>query len=310
MTANNAAMRREAASIISGHPMFGSDYHRIAEAIRFIEARVEQQPSLMEMARHLGLSTFHFQRLFRRWAGITPKDFLQFLTLVRAKRELADSASLLQTSLAVGLSGPGRLHDLFLSLESITPGEFKRGGAGLDIAWAVHPTPFGDALFAVTPRGLCGLSFVDGNDSALDHLRGRWPEARLRQSAEITSPVAAEVARRMRGLAAKPLRLVLKGTPFQVQVWAALLAIPEGQVTSYRHLAALAGAPTAARAVGGAVGANPIGYLIPCHRVIRDTGAIGDYRWGAPRKSILLAVEAARHRGEAPRDIAGESRAQ
>jgi AraC family transcriptional regulator of adaptative response/methylated-DNA-[protein]-cysteine methyltransferase len=294
MNSTYTAMHLNHSSIMSGRRMIGSDYHRIAEAIRFIESRVEEQPTLNEVARHLGLSPFHTQRLFRRWAGITPKDFLQFLTLVRAKRQLASSSSLLDASIRVGLSGPGRLHDLFLTLEAVTPGEFKRGGAGLTISWAIHPTPFGEALFATTERGLCGLSFVDETNGALEELRTRWPEARLHQSSDLTAAVASQIAERMRGLAREPLRLVLKGTPFQIQVWAALLTIPEGQVTSYRRLAELAGVPTAARAVGSAVGANPIGYLIPCHRVIRETGAIGEYRWGSQRKTILLAVEAAR----------------
>jgi AraC family transcriptional regulator of adaptative response/methylated-DNA-[protein]-cysteine methyltransferase len=300
MTSSNTAMRRDDPPIMSDRPMFGSDYHRIAEAIRFIESRVEEQPSLRDVASHLGLSPFHFQRLFRRWAGITPKDFLQFLTLGRAKRQLAASTNLLETSMTVGLSGPGRLHDLFLSLEAVTPGEFKRGGAGLEIAWGVHPTPLGDALFATTGRGLCGLFFVEARDSAREELRARWPAARLREDANLTAPTANEVARRMRGLTHKPLRLVLKGTPFQIQVWAALLSIPEGQVTSYRGLALRSGAPSAARAVGTALGANPIGYLIPCHRVIRETGAIGDYRWGGQRKAILLALESARSHARAP----------
>src|SRR5215467_9839790 len=231
---NVTVMRCDDAPIISERPMFGSDYHRVGEAIRFIDAHVEDQPSLAEVADHLGLSPFHFQRLFRRWAGITPKDFLQFLTLVRAKRHLAASVSLLETSLQVGLSGPGRLHDLFLSVEAMTPGEFKRGAEGLEIVWGVHPTP---------------------------------------------------------------LHLVPKGTPFQIQVWSALLEIPEGETASYSRIAALAGSPSAVRAVGTALGANPIGYLIPCHRIIRSTGAVGDYRWGARRKTMLLAVEAARRAG-------------
>jgi AraC family transcriptional regulator of adaptative response/methylated-DNA-[protein]-cysteine methyltransferase len=308
-TISTTAVRRSSNPITYSPAMFGSDYHRVSQAIRFIESRVEEQPGLSDIARHLGLSPFHFQRLFRRWAGITPKDFLQFLTLARAKRELAASRSLLEASLCVGLSGPGRLHDLFLSLESVTPGDFKRQGAGLEIDWAVHPTPFGDALFAATKRGLCGLAFVDSRASALEELRTRWPGAELRESSALTSAVAREVSSRMRGLATTPLHLVLKGTPFQVQVWTALLGIPEGQVASYRSISALVGAPTAARAVGAALGANPIAYLIPCHRVIRETGEMADYRWGVRRKSILLAVEAARWHARAPSRPTEEQRA-
>src|SRR5262249_26601147 len=183
---NVTVMRCDDAPIISERPMFRSDYNRVGEAIRFIDAHVEGQPSLAEVANHLGLSPFHFQRLFHRWAGLTPKDFLQFLTLVRAKRHLAASTSLLETSFQVGLSGPGRLHDLFLSVEAMTPGDFKRGGEGLEIAWAVHPTPFSEALFACTTRGLCGLSFVEENGSPLDELRLRWPAAPLREAAQLT----------------------------------------------------------------------------------------------------------------------------
>jgi len=302
-------MHCESAPIISERPMFRSDYNRVGEAIRFIDAHVEAQPSLAEVANHLGLSPFHFQRLFHRWAGLTPKDFLQFLTLVRAKRHLAASTSLLETSFQVGLSGPGRLHDLFLSVEAMTPGEFKRGGEGLEIAWAVHPTPFGEALFACTARGLCGLSFIEENSSPLEELRLRWPAARLREASQLTAPVAAEVDRRMRGLTQRPLHLVLKGTPFQIQVWSALLRIREGETASYSRIAALAGSPSAVRAVGTALGANPIGYLIPCHRVIRNTGAIGDYRWGEQRKTMLLAVEAARRAGASAEAVSPEGRA-
>lgn len=282
-------------------PAAGSDYQRIASAIHFIEENVEQQPSLEDVAAHLGLSPFHAQRLFRRWAGITPKDFLQQLTLIRAKRLLAGTTSVLETSLAVGLSGPGRLHNLFLGLEAMTPGEFKRGAAGLEIAWSIEETPFGEALLALTERGLCGLTFVDGSrEEALDELRARWPGATFREDARRVAPVAKEVVSRMHGLATQPLRLVLKGTPFQVQVWQALLSIPEGRVATYQTLATSIGAARAQRAVGSALGQNPIGFLIPCHRVIRGTGAIGDYRWGALRKTTLLALETARHGAGGP----------
>ncbi len=279
----------------------GSDYHRIAEAIRFIETNVEGQPRLEDVAGHLGLSPFHTQRLFLRWAGVSPKDFLQQLTLIRAKGELLASASLLDASHAVGLSGPGRLHDLFLGLEAMTPGEFKRGAEGVAIGWAVHPTPFGDALFGVTARGLAALTFVDregegGRAEAIADLAARWPNATLREDAAITKPYADEVSRRMRGEIGAPLALVLKGTPFQVQVWRALLEVPEGRVTTYGELATRLDMERAPRAVGNACGQNPIAFLIPCHRVLRATGAIGDYRWDPLRKRALLAAEAARSR--------------
>lgn len=272
-----------------------SDYSRVEAAIRYLEDHARDQPSLGELARHVGLSEFHFQRLFRRWAGVTPKDFLQCLTLSHAKALLAESASLLETSQEVGLSGPGRLHDLFLNLESMTPGDYKRGGLGLAIHWGVHPTPFGEALFAATERGLCGLGFLEeGPGTALAELRERWPEATLVQEPARTAQIAQSVASRMRGEPATPLALLLAGSPFQVQVWKAMLAIPDGRVASYHGLARLAGTPGASRAVGTAAAHNPIGYLIPCHRVIRSTGVLGGYHWGGLRKQALLAVEGAR----------------
>jgi AraC family transcriptional regulator, regulatory protein of adaptative response / methylated-DNA-[protein]-cysteine methyltransferase len=276
--------------------MSGSDYSRVEAAIQYLTDHAQEQPTLAEVAAHIGLSEFHFQRLFRQWAGVTPKDFLQSLTLSRAKHLLGESRSLLETSLTLGLSGSSRLHDLFLSLEAMTPGEFKRGGAGLKIHWGVHATPFGEALFAVTDRGLCGLSFVGDapRDEAVGQLQSRWPEAELSEVSIRIEPVAREVLSRMQGSAAQPLSLVLKGSPFQIKVWEALLAIPEGQVTSYQSLAQMIGSPSAPRAVGSAVAMNPIAYLIPCHRVIRATGAIGEYHWGNVRKQAILGVEGAR----------------
>ncbi len=278
--------------------MSGSDYSRVEQAIRYLEHHAQDQPDLLVLARQAGLSTFHFQRLFRRWAGITPKAFLQCLTLGHAKTLLAESRSLLDTSQELGLSGTGRLHDLFLNLEAMTPGEYKRAGAGLVIRWGVHATPFGAALFAVTERGLCALSFLeeDAPGTALAKLRTRWPGATLVEEALATEPCALEVTARMLGTARQPLSLLLQGSPFQIKVWQALLAIPDGQVASYQGLAELAGFPKASRAVGSALARNPIGYLIPCHRVIRATGALGEYQWGTARKRALLAVEGARLR--------------
>jgi len=276
--------------------MGSSDYSRVAEAIDYLEAHAADQPSLAAVAGQVGLSAFHFQRLFKRWAGVSPKDFLGCLTLQRAKGLLGDSRSLLDASLELGLSGPSRLHDLFLKVEAMTPGEFKRGGGGLAIRWGSHDTPFGEALFAVTDRGLCGLSFLGEAplETEVERLRARWPEADLREDPTRTAPLAAEVASRMRGGPRQPLSLVLRGSPFQVKLWEALLAIPEGAATSYQGLARLIDAPGASRAVGTALGLNPIGYLIPCHRVIRASGAVGDYRWGRIRKQALLGVEGAR----------------
>jgi len=276
--------------------MSGSDYTRVERAIRYLEAHAQEQPSLPELARQAGLSEYHFQRLFRRWAGVSPKDFLQCLTLSRAKVLLAASASLMDTSLELGLSGPGRLHDLFLGLEAMTPGEFKRGGEGLTLQWGVHATPFGEALFALAPRGICGLSFLEGASraEAVADFQERWPAARLVEDSRRTEHLADEVVARMRGAVPRPLSLVVRGSPFQVKVWQGLLAIPEGRVASYQGLARAIGEPHASRAVGTALSQNPIGYLIPCHRVIRATGAVGEYCWGALRKQALLGVEGAR----------------
>lgn len=276
--------------------MSQSDYSRIEQAIRLLQSRAREQPSLAEVAQAAGLSEFHFQRLFQRWAGISPKRFLQVLTLAEAKRMLAGSRSLLDTSYEVGLSSPSRLHDLFLSLECMTPGEYKARAAGLTIRWGVEETPFGPALFAALDRGLCGLSFLadDDPEAAFAQLRERWPEATLEAAPTAVRPLAEAFAARMAGRVDQPLSLVLKGTPFQLRTWEALLRIPAGHALAYADVAKLTGSPGASRAVGSAVGANPIAGLIPCHRVIQGTGAIGDYRWGAPRKAALLAVERGR----------------
>lgn len=281
-----------------------SDFARIARAIVYLQTHAARQPALAEVAAALGLSGFHFHRLFHRWAGVTPKDFLQLLTLRHAKELLAQSRTVLETSLEVGLSGPGRLHDLFVGLEAMTPGEFKAEAGTLEICWGVHATPYGWALIATTDRGVCGFSFLAdqpgvgdaaGRARAMADLRARWPGATLRRDPVRTAPVAAEVSARMAGQRpGRPLSVLLRGTPFQTQVWRALLAIPEGQVWSYAELARRAGCPGAVRAVGTALGQNPVGYLIPCHRVVRATGAAGEYRWGTTRKQVLLATEGAR----------------
>lgn len=273
-----------------------SDYARIDRAIRYLQAHLREQPGLAEVAAEVGLSEFHFQRLFQRWAGVSPKRFLQFLTLQEAKRLLDETRSVLDTSLDVGLSGPSRLHDLFLGLERMTPGEYKARARGLTLRWGVEETPFGPALFAALDRGLCGVSFLaeDGERGAVEALRARWPGAALAHDAVAVRDHAAALRRRMAGEPGAPIGLVLKGTPLQLKVWEALLRIPPGRVVSYGDLAALAGVPQAVRAVGTAVGQNPIAVLIPCHRVIQATGAFGEYRWGAARKMALLGVERAR----------------
>ncbi|MBI3957472.1 MAG: methylated-DNA--[protein]-cysteine S-methyltransferase [Chloroflexi bacterium] len=270
------------------------DYALVAQAIRYIESHRREQPELVAIAGHVGLSEFHFQRLFSRWAGVSPKRFLQALTVEEARRALTRSASVLDAAYDTGLSGPGRLHDLFVQCQAATPGEVKSGGAGLTIRYAIQPTPFGDALIGVTERGICALSFVaDGEESsAVDELRRRWPAARLvadrAESAAIAQRIFSGATQRD-----EPLHLYIKGTNFQMQVWQALLRVPTGSLTTYGDLARTIGRPSAARAVGSAVSSNVIAWLIPCHRVIRQTGVVEGYRWGSERKRAMLGWEAA-----------------
>ena len=284
-----------------------SDYFRVEQAIRFLDAAAPSQPTLGDVAAHVGLSEAHFQRLFTRWAGVSPKRFVQFQTVEHAKRLLRESRSVLGASWDAGLSGGGRLHDLFVSVEALTPGEYKRGGAGLEIAYGVHETPFGDAFIAATPRGVCAMSFLpgdaareEGERAAAADLAAGWPAATRRADADATAPYAerifAPLAPAVDGTAPRPapLGLLLKGTNFQLQVWRALLRVPPGAVTTYEELAAAAGAPSAVRAVASAVARNAVAYLIPCHRVIRKTGAFGQYRWGAERKRAMLVWEGER----------------
>ena len=279
--------------------MAKSDYSKVEQAIRYLADHASAQPDLAEVAGEVGLSEFHFQRLFQRWAGVSPKRFLQFLTLEAAKARLAESRSLLEVSHAVGLSGPSRLHDLFLSLERMTPGEFKAQAEGLTLHWGVEDTPFGPALFAALDRGLCGLAFLQDArpEAAFEELRARWPGARLEASPARIHAYAEALNARMRGRLDQPLAVVLKGTPFQLKTWEALLRIPAGQVLAYGDVATLAGAPGASRAVGTALGQNPIAWLIPCHRVLQANGAVGQYHWGTPRKQAMLGFERAEVEG-------------
>jgi AraC family transcriptional regulator of adaptative response/methylated-DNA-[protein]-cysteine methyltransferase len=268
------------------------DYRRVAAAITYLEKHFQEQPSLDELAAQVHLSPYHFHRLFKRWAGITPKQFLQYLTIDYAKQRLAHTGSILETSYDAGLSGPGRLHDLFITFEAITPGQYKAQGQGVEIYYGFHPTPFGDCLLAMTDRGVCTLAFVeDGQqDTTLAQLRQDWPQAAVIPNSAATGVVVGRIF--SPAPAGKPLHLLVKGTNFQVKVWEALLAIPPGAVVSYGAVATTIGHPTAARAVGSTIGRNPIGYIIPCHRVIRGVGAVSSYRWGATRKKALLAWEA------------------
>ena len=273
-----------------------ADYHRIERAIRFLDASSPTRPSLGEVARHVGMSPFHFQRLFTRWAGISPKRFSQVLALEYAKNRLRDSRNLIDATYDAGLTSGGRLHDLFVTLDAVTPGEFRENGGGLRISAGFHESPFGEALVATTERGVCGLSFHDGSRrSALRDLAERWPQATIEERPRVTAPIASRifaalVVRDPEGLV--PLGLLVRGTNFQVKVWRALLQVPVGSVATYEDIATAIGTPNAVRAVGTAIGRNPVAFLIPCHRVIRTTGALGGYRWGLPRKRAMLAWEA------------------
>jgi AraC family transcriptional regulator of adaptative response/methylated-DNA-[protein]-cysteine methyltransferase len=271
-----------------------TDFERIAAAIRYLDAQSAAQPSLEDVAHAAGLSAYHFQRLFRRWAGISPKRFLQVLTLARASRLLQDQRSVLDVSLDVGMSGPARLHDLFVALEAVTPGEHKRAGEGLALNWGVYPGPFGAFFLAASPRGICRLAFLGAQSEgeAVEELRAAWPAADVRPDGGRLKGIARRIFAPAR--AGAPLTLHLQGTNFQVQVWRALLHIPPGTVATYGDVAAAAGRAAAVRAAGTAIGANPVAYLIPCHRVIRETGALGGYRWGSDRKQAMLAWEQAR----------------
>jgi AraC family transcriptional regulator, regulatory protein of adaptative response / methylated-DNA-[protein]-cysteine methyltransferase len=264
-----------------------TDYDRVAAAIAYIDAHAGEQPGLEEVARAVGLSAHHFHRLFRRWAGVTPKRFLQLLTLEAAKGRLDESRSVLAAAYGAGLSGPGRLHDLFVALEGVTPGEYRTGGEGVVLSYGVAATPFGPALVGRTGRGVCHLSFVSGEQGA-SALRAEWPAARLRRDDGVASGVVEAI------FGGDRLPLHVRGTNFQARVWEALLTIPEGCVTSYEDVAVALGRPTAARAVAGAVARNRVAWLIPCHRVIRKVGQAGGYRWGGERKRAMLAWEATR----------------
>ncbi|MGN5012578.1 bifunctional transcriptional activator/DNA repair enzyme AdaA [Aeromonas veronii] len=273
-----------------------SDYARIADAIRFIASQVERQPTLDEIAAHVHLSPFHFQRLFSRWAGVTPKRYLQVLTLERAKALLQESRPLLEVADTLGLSSGSRLYDHFVQLEAVTPGEYKQRGAGLVIDHGVHDTPFGQAFVALTQRGVCNFSFLDEKapEVPLAALAHNWPEAELREAPSRTQNVINTM---FDGSKApdRPISLHVSGTNFQISVWRALLQIPPAKVVSYAQVASAVGNPKAARAVGLAVGVNPVALMIPCHRVIQQNGKLGGYHWGETRKQAIHAWEAARY---------------
>ncbi len=278
--------------------MANSDYQRIATAIRYLATNAEQQPSLEMVATTVNLSPYHFQRMFTRWAGTSPKRFLQALTVERGKALLAASRNLLAASDELGLSGVSRLHDHFVQLQGMSPGEHRNGGAGVTIGWGEQDSPFGQLFIAATGRGICRAGFTEysSTEEQLAMLRDCWPKAEIepapRQVAGLARTMFAAVDAEQR-----PLSLKVSGTNFQLAVWRALLEIPEGCVQSYGDIARKLGQPGSSRAVGNAVGANPVAFLIPCHRVIRESGALGGYRWGETRKQAMQVWEQARCQG-------------
>jgi len=276
---------------------WADDYKRIADAIRYIDGNFTTQPTLDNIAASVHLSKYHFQRLFKRWAGITPTQFMQFLTLDFAKRKLRESRNILDTTYDAGLSGPSRLHDLFVTFDAMTPGEYKKKGRNLTISYGIHPTPYGHCLIAITERGICHLSFQEDASPAQAEniLRRTWPLGFVVHDQSGTESMVSRIFTPASPDNGKPFHLLLKGTNFQINVWRALLTIPPSYVSSYGHLAARLGCPQATRAVSGAIAANPIGYLIPCHRVIAATGAFHHYQWGDVRKKAILGREMAIH---------------
>jgi AraC family transcriptional regulator, regulatory protein of adaptative response / methylated-DNA-[protein]-cysteine methyltransferase len=269
----------------------------VARAIRWLDEHADQRPDLATLAAEVGMSPGHLQRVFTRWAGVSPKRFVQFLNAEAARAALTEDLPVLEATHATGLSSPGRLHDLLVSVHAVTPGQARRRGEGMTIRHGVVSTPVGPALVGVTDRGVCHLAFVGDDDhGARAELAARWPAADLVEEEEVATDVALRVFA-VDGAAQDPLPVLLSGTNLQLQVWQALLRIPAGTTTSYAAVARAVGRPRAARAVAGAVGANHVGVLIPCHRVLRSTGALSGYRWGADTKRRLLAVEAARAAG-------------
>lgn len=269
------------------------NYDLMAAALRYIEERAGSQPSLDEVAAAIGLSPAHFQRVFSRWVGVSPKRYLQYLTLDHAKRLLNERFTVLDATYEAGLSSPGRLHDLFVRWEAMSPGEYARHGAGLAIKWGWFDTPFGEALAMGTDRGLCGLAFAAecGRDAARDDMTGRWPAATFVEDPATLRPW---IEAAFSGPGGDEVKLAPIGAPFQIKVWEALLSVPSGHVTTYSEIARRIGNPRAVRAVGTAVGRNPISWLIPCHRALRRDGQLGGYHWGLPVKRAMLAWEAAR----------------
>lgn len=270
------------------------DYQRIERLLGWITVHTDQQPSLDTLARVAHLSPHHLQRIFTRWVGLSPKQFLAVLTTQHAKALLAESRSVLDTSLTVGLSGPGCLHDLFVKIEAMTPGEYKQRGLGLQIRYGAHPTPFGPAFIAITKYGICALSFLDDTQSAdarAASLASQWPQATLLADSTAGARYLKQIFAHTPQRARTPIPVVVKGTQFQIKVWQALLNIPWGSLVSYQDVATFLHRTTACRAVANAIADNPVGIIIPCHRVIQKLGHFGGYRWGAARKQALIAWE-------------------
>ncbi len=277
------------------------DFQRIEQAIRFIESNVTRQPELADIAAAAHLSEFHFNRLFSRWAGTTPQRFLHFLTKESAKERLMESGNLSELAWETGLSGSGRLHDLFVTYEAMSPGEYRSGGQGLRMVYGIGDTPFGPCLLARTERGIAKIAFFSvGNEAhVLQELKAEWPNAQLERNDSALAPWLRQMFEPAGQTAEKPFHLLLRGTNFQIKVWEALLRIPAGEVANYEQIATAIGAPQAVRAVGSACGRNALAWLIPCHRVIQKTGGFGQYRWGLERKMAMLGWEAGRVGGQA-----------
>jgi AraC family transcriptional regulator of adaptative response/methylated-DNA-[protein]-cysteine methyltransferase len=273
-----------------------ADYDVVRKAIGHIRGHWREQPEIETIAEAAGVTPTELHHLFRRWAGLTPKAFLQALTLNGARELLRDSASVLDTTYEVGLSGPGRLHDLFVTHEAMSPGEWKSGGQGLTVSFGFHPSPFGAALVMATERGLAGLAFADPGEelAALDDMKSRWPRATYVEDSARTAAVAKRIFDPTQWQREQPLRVVLIGTDWEVRVWEALLKIPMGKLDTYSNIAAKLANPAASRAVGAAVGKNPVSFVVPCHRVVGKAGALTGYHWGITRKRAMLGWEAGR----------------
>jgi len=287
--------------LTAGKKMFdhhddASDYEIVKRAVAYTTENYREQPEVDAIAHAAGTDPRRLNELFRRWCGLSPNVFLQSVTLDNARKILRESPNILDASYELGLSGPGRLHDLFVTHESMSPGEWKTGGEGLTVYYGFHPSPFGSALIMATDRGLCGLAFADGGGerAALDDMKSRWPNARYAEDSARTVPYAQRIFDSGKWKADTPLRVVLIGTDFEVRVWETLLRIPMGRATTYSDIARKLERPKAARAVGAAVGKNPISFVVPCHRVVGKSGALTGYHWGLTRKRAMLGWEAAR----------------